>query len=76
MPDVVGRESEFAVSLEGTLTANRAELLVKEIGDVLWYLSAACNELDISLEDAALQNLIKLHDRTVWDKLRGSGDKR
>lgn len=58
------------------LAADRRELLIKEIGDVLWYLSAACNELDISLSDAALVNLEKLLDRTERDALRGSGDQR
>lgn len=55
---------------------NRRELLIKEIGDVLWYLSAACNELGIYLSDAALGNLEKLYDRTERDVLRGSGDER
>lgn len=58
------------------LTQERRELLIKEIGDVLWYLSAACNELGIALSDAALGNLEKLYDRTQRDVLRGSGDER
>lgn len=58
------------------LTVNRRELLIKEIGDVLWYLSAACNELGISLSEAAVTNLRKLADRSERDVLRGSGDER
>jgi len=58
------------------LLPERRELLIKEIGDVLWYLSAACNELGISLSDAAVTNLRKLADRTERDALRGSGDER
>lgn len=61
------------------LTPARHELIVKEIGDVLWYLSAACNELGISLSDAALANLRKLADRAdraERGKLQGSGDER
>lgn len=54
----------------------RRELLIKEVGDVLWYLSAACNELGIRLSEAALINLTKLADRTERDALRGSGDNR
>lgn len=58
------------------LEENRRNLIVKEIGDVLWYLSAACNELGISLSEAALINLEKLCDRSERDALRGSGDER
>lgn len=57
-------------------TTERRELLIKEIGDVLWYLSAACNELGICLSEAALTNIRKLHDRSQRDALRGSGDER
>ena len=58
------------------LTPERRLLLIKEIGDVLWYLSAACNELGISLSEAAIVNLQKLCDRTERDALQGSGDER
>lgn len=60
----------------GELTDARRELIVKEIGDQLWYLSAACNELGITLTHAAHVNLLKLCDRSERDKLQGSGDER
>ena len=60
----------------GLLKPERRLSIIKEIGDVLWYLSAACNELDIKLSDAALTNLQKLHDRTNRNALQGSGDNR
>lgn len=60
----------------GDLTAERLALLRKEIGDVLWYASAACNELGISLSEAMTENLQKLCDRTGRGALRGSGDDR
>lgn len=59
-----------------SLTPERHALLVKEVGDVLWYLSAACNELGISLSDAAAANLEKLADRAERGSLQGSGDAR
>lgn len=58
------------------LTPERHEKLVKEIGDQLWYLSAKCNELGISLSHAAHMNLEKLCDRSIRGKLGGSGDDR
>jgi NTP pyrophosphatase (non-canonical NTP hydrolase) len=64
------------VSLYETLTTERRELIIKEIGDCLWYLSALCNELGITLAWAMLSNLRKLADRTKRNALRGSGDER
>lgn len=58
------------------ILGEREIALIKEIGDVLWYLSAACNELHISLSDVALINLVKLHDRTERNALQGGGDNR
>lgn len=58
------------------LTPARKEYLIKEIGDCLWYLSALCNELGISLFEAALTNLKKLRSRTERNMLQGSGDNR
>lgn len=58
------------------LTPQRRTAIIKEIGDVLWYLSAACNELGITLSEVALTNLEKLCDRSERDALRGSGDER
>lgn len=68
-------DKNFAV-LTQPLTPERRALIIKEIGDNLWYLSALCNELGIKLSDAALQNLEKLYDRGQRDKLQGSGDER
>lgn len=64
------------IDYPNSLTDARKQLIIKEIGDVLWYLSAACNELGISLSEAATKNLEKLCDRTERDALRGSGDER
>lgn len=72
----IDRNGQIAYLDNDTLRPERRELLIKEIGDVLWYLSAACNELNISLSEAAAANLEKLLDRTERNALRGSGDNR
>lgn len=58
------------------LTPERKALLIKEAGDVLWYLAAICNELNISLTSLALANLDKVLSRSVNNTLSGSGDNR
>jgi len=50
--------------------------ILKELGDVLWQLSACCNELDASLEHVAQLNIGKLQSRQERSKLDGSGDNR
>jgi NTP pyrophosphatase (non-canonical NTP hydrolase) len=84
--DFVNFETVFEVDKEGhrwpkiqtagQLTSERRALLIKEIGDQLWYLSAKCNELGINLSDAAAINLEKLVDRAERNALQGSGDER
>lgn len=61
---------------DGSLLESRHLLLVKEVGDVLWYLSAICAELGISLKQAAQINFDKLHQRCLNGTLQGSGDNR
>ena len=58
------------------LTPERRALIIKEAGDILWYLSAICNELGITLSEVAVENLNKLADRTRRNVLSGSGDER
>ena len=50
--------------------------LKKELGDVLWYLSNLCDELNFSLSDVAKINLEKLNLRLTTNKISGSGDNR
>ena len=52
------------------------EDLTKELGDVLWYISALASDLDISLDDVAKKNVQKLASRKKRNKIGGSGDDR
>ena len=51
-------------------------LAVKELSDVLWYITACANELGYSLQDVAEINLVKLTDRKKRDVISGDGDER
>lgn len=55
--------------------ARKAEI-VKEMGDVLWYLAQLATTLDILLEDVAKNNIEKIHSRVERDVVHGDGDNR
>ena len=50
--------------------------LKKEVGDVLWYISAIASDLKLSLDDIAETNISKLTSRLERGKIQGSGDNR
>lgn len=60
----------------GVLNEDKREMLVKELGDVLWYVAALCTEVGVNMEYVASKNLSKLSDRKDRGTLTGSGDDR
>ena len=75
-PAILHHNGNTSPSSFDIIHPSRHALLVKEIGDVLWYLAAACRELNVTLEQAAQINLDKLADRNTRNKISGSGDER
>lgn len=61
---------------EGKITKGKRKEILKELGDVLWYLAQLSTELKISLDEVAKTNLEKLFSRKDRSKLKGSGDNR
>jgi NTP pyrophosphatase (non-canonical NTP hydrolase) len=60
----------------GVIDEETKEAIVKELGDVLWYVSATCGELNVEMEDVAKKNIAKLAARKAKGMLQGSGDNR
>ena len=52
------------------------DIIGDELGDVLWYVAQVCEELGISMQTVAENNLKKLSSRAERGVLKGSGDKR
>lgn len=61
---------------EGIISDNKRQEIIYELGDVLWYLSALCDELDCKLSEVANKNFEKLNSREMRGKLSGDGDNR
>jgi NTP pyrophosphatase (non-canonical NTP hydrolase) len=60
----------------GQVSPEKRGDIIKEIGDVLWYLARTADELGVNLEDIADANIAKLTDRKERGVLQGSGDNR
>lgn len=60
----------------GKLDVLAIDGIVKELGDVMWYVAALCCELQVNMEDVARINLEKLAARKAQGTLGGSGDNR
>ena len=55
---------------------NKDDLILKEVGDVLWFCAAITDYYDMNLGDIAMGNISKLKSRQLRGVLQGSGDLR
>lgn len=47
--------------------------IISELGDILWYIANLAKELDITLEDVAFSNIMKLRNRYPDGFIKGGG---
>ena len=80
---LVGESGEFADKTKkimrdklGRFNEEERTELLKELGDVLWYVAEVSLYLDMPLSDLAKMNLDKLSSRKKRGKLEGAGDNR
>ena len=74
--EVAGKIKKIFRDKGGVIGEADRDALKGELGDVLWYLTQLCTELDLSLEDVAAHNLEKLFSRMERGKISGDGDNR
>ena len=60
----------------GVISDEDKKEIVKEMGDVLWYLSQICTELGVEFDTVAEANIEKLKSRKERGVVHGSGDNR
>lgn len=80
---LVGESGEIAEKFKklvrdkkGALSQEDKDEIIKELGDILWYVNAVSHLLGSSLEEVAQKNLGKVLDRKARGKTHGSGDNR
>lgn len=61
--EFVGEFEKMYRKDEGHLTPERKEAILAEAGDVLWFLTAALDSLDLTVEEAIDYNIDKLRRR-------------
>ena len=74
--EVAGKIKKIFRDKGGTISADDRGALKKELGDVLWYLTQICTELDLTLEEVAEYNVEKLASRLERGVITGDGDDR
>jgi NTP pyrophosphatase (non-canonical NTP hydrolase) len=76
---ISGESGEFAEKVKKWLRGDgelNKEALIKELGDILWYVTSAADDLGSSLVEVINTNVIKLSARKHQGILKGSGDDR
>lgn len=74
--EVAGKIKKIFRDKGGVISDDDRAALKYELGDVLWYLTQICTELDLSLEEVAAANIEKLFSRLERGQIRGDGDHR
>lgn len=75
---LAGEAGEVADKVKKLIRDDKLDLegVVKELGDVLWYVSNLAAYLGTPLEEVAQINIDKLESRKARGKIQGSGDER
>jgi len=74
--EVSGKFAKAVRDNDGIIDDERTTEIVKELGDVLWFVSEICTCLGVSLSEVAEKNLSKLASRKQRNVIHGSGDNR
>jgi NTP pyrophosphatase (non-canonical NTP hydrolase) len=74
--EVAGKLKKLYRDKNGIVDDDFRDMMIGELGDVLWYLAETCSQLNITLDLVAKENLSKLFSRMEKGTIKGNGDKR
>jgi NTP pyrophosphatase (non-canonical NTP hydrolase) len=80
---IAGESGEMAEKIKklfrdkkGIIDDEFKDMLIKEMGDVQWYMARLADQFDIEFNTIAETNIRKLLDRKARNKIHGEGDNR
>jgi NTP pyrophosphatase (non-canonical NTP hydrolase) len=76
---LAGEAGEVAEKVKKWLRGDKdldREALLKELGDIQWYITSMATDLGYGLEDVLVANIAKLRSRKERDVVKGDGDER
>lgn len=74
--EVCGKVKKIFTDSQGYFDPEDKKNISAELGDVLWYIANLASDLNIPLQDIAIENITKLQDRMNRNQIKGSGDNR
>lgn len=74
--EVAGKFAKAVRDNGGVIDEERKIAVVKELGDVMWFVAELCTVLNVSLEEVMQKNLDKLASRKARGVIHGEGDDR
>lgn len=74
--EVAGKFAKAVRDESGIISDERKEAIIKELGDVCWFIAELCTLMEVDLETVMQKNLDKLADRAKRGVISGSGDNR
>ena len=74
--EVSGKFKKIIRDKEGKISDEDREEIVKELGDVLWYVASIARYMGVNLSYVADKNMEKLLGRLERGTLHGKGDNR
>lgn len=78
LPGEVGELMSLEAKMirDGANWAEHRQKVLKELGDILWTLTAVAADYEFTLEDVAKANIAKLTNRKNNNTIQGNGDDR
>lgn len=74
--EIAEKVKKIIRDFDGEVSEDTKKELIKEMGDVMWYLAVLSEHLGYKFDEVGKVNIAKLRDRQTRNKIQGSGDNR
>lgn len=74
--EVVDKFKKILRDKNGEISDEDRENIIKELGDVMWYVASIARYMDVPMSEVATKNIEKLEGRLKRGTVHGSGDER